>query len=165
MKNRIKYLAIIVLTLSVFNGCIEPIGTVPTICNLGVHLGIGENCATTGNASCGLKNYNTSTGADAFPVPIYRIGSESSFVNASATPTAMANHILSTYASLSDSNKTSIKNGVPSASVKLTEVRIYNNSGKAYTWDKSIFGLNAFISSDLTGAFQVLAIGTLPVQN
>jgi len=78
MKNKIKYLAIIVFTLSVFNGCIEPIGTMPDLkCNLGAHLGIGEKCATTGDTSCGLKNYNTSTGADTFPVPIYRVGAES----------------------------------------------------------------------------------------
>ena len=158
MKKRIKYLVIIIFTMSVY-GCIGPIGTMPDFtCNLGAHLGIGENC---GGINCTFKNYNTSTGADAFLVPIYRVGSENSFSNAPATPDSTTTGILSAYAGLATSEKNSIKNGIPAQDIKLTEVRIFNISGKLYIWDKSIFGVNA--GTNPSGLLALIASGALPV--
>ena len=127
-----------------------------TPCTLGAHLGIGETCSGT---NCTLQNYNTSTGSDAFPVPIYRIGAESSFASAAATPAAMADHILSIYSSLESSEKNAIKNGVQD--VKLIEVHIFNSG--MYTWDKSILGLPSEISP-FGGILTMIANGNLPLR-
>jgi len=158
-KNFILTAAIIVLTTLNLTTCIEPITTPDLVCNLGAHLGIGENC---GGTNCTLKNYNTSTGADAFPVPIYRIGAESSFTNASATPAATAANILTKYASLTQTEKEAIKNGVPEVSVKLTKIHIFNIQGKLYSWDKSVLGLQAEINTLLDNTFRLIGYGTLP---
>jgi len=168
MKNRKVLFIFLILALALVTACKDdsPSGNTQEDpeCKKGAHLGIGENCDTTGAKGCGgLKNYNTSTGDDAFPVPIHRVGPESNFAGATATIEDTAAHILASYAGLDTYDKDLIKAGRPDQDIKLTQVHIFNIPGKIYTWDKSILGLPVGTATDVAGMFFGVAKGIIPV--
>jgi len=153
MKSRKVLFIFLILALALITACKDdtPSGNTQEDpeCKKGAHLGIGENCDTTGAKGCGgLKNYNTSTGDDAFPVPIYRVGPESNFAGAAKTIEEAAENIWTSYAGLQKFEKDDIKSGRPDKDVKLIQVRIFNIPGKYFTWDKSMFGANVELDSD-----------------
>jgi len=169
MKNRKVLFIFLILALALITACKDdtPSGNTQEDpeCKKGAHLGIGENCDTTGAKGCGgLKNYNTSTGDDAFPVPIYRVGPESNFAGATKTIEETAENIWTSYADLLEPfEKDDIKAGRPDQGVKLTQVQIFNISGKYYSWDKNILSLNIETAPSAIGAFLRMAgNGTLP---
>jgi len=123
MKRNWLVLAIILLIGFIVNSCGDD-EKEPPICNLGAHLGIGETC--NGN-NCSLQNYNTSTGANAFPKPIYRVGKEG---NNETTFTNTAIAIVSAYNGLDPMAKGDFN------SKGLTEVHMHIG-GKYYTWSGS----------------------------
>jgi len=162
MKRNLLILVIILLIGFIVNSCGDE-EKEPPVCNLGAHLGIEETC---NGSNCSLQNYNTSTGEDAFPVPIYRVGALSDFQNAPATPEATASHIIATYAIQGDTDKKAIKDGVPDKGVKLTFVHICKDTigptPYPFEWNKTILVLQADILSTLGSVLRNIAAGNLP---
>ena len=157
-------IAILVLARCAPNQIDDPVIKEDPECKKGAHLGIGENCDTTGAKGCGgLKDYNTSTGVDAFPVPIYRVGPESNFAGATKTIEDTAENIWTSYADLTTYEKNLIKSGRPDEQIKLTQWHIFNIPEKVYTWDKSILGLNIEINPGVIATVLTrIADGSLP---
>ena len=147
MKRNLLILAIVLLIGFIVNSCDDE-EKEPPVCNLGEHLGIGETCNGT---NCSLQNYNTSTGANTFPKPIYRVGAKG---NNGATLTSTASAIVDAY---------NTKIAAPGGSVKtrfdnsgLTEIQMYLGGTTNYTWSGSggILGIRA-------GAFEIWMIEDL----
>jgi hypothetical protein len=95
------------------------------ICNLGEHLGIGEIC---NGSNCSLQNYNTSTGVNAFPKPIYRVGPVTDF-NASVLAKTV-DDVMETY-----TENTMGFDGLDKINFEknMSYVQIYKTGGY-YTW-------------------------------
>jgi len=170
MKNKIWVLIMMAGIIIGIIACDDPKAQ-PVYCpdtdnNGNGHLGIGEDCSKDTGDCTGLQNYNTSTGEDAFPVPIYRVGALSGFQNAPATPEATASHIMATYAIQDDADKKKIKDGVPDKGVKLTFVHICKDAigptPYPFEWNKSILVLQADILSTLGSVLRTIASGNLP---
>ena len=136
MKKNLIIILLIVVAVA-FIGC----KTEPEPCNLGAHLGIGETCTGT---SCTLQDYNTSTGPNAFPKPIYRVGAVSNFdanVLAKTVDDIMTTYTNPSLLGMDQASKNRI-------SERLLHVEIYKAGGN-YTWKNKVLGLLAGLDAGL----------------
>jgi hypothetical protein len=136
MKRNLLIFVIILLIGFIVNSCGDDEKTPDVYCpspNDG-HLGIGENCIkNTGNCG-GLYNYAKGT---AFPqtIPIYRVGAEGSN---GTTFTSTAGAMATAYNGLDPTAKNVFN------AKGLTEVRMYIDGTKNYTWTGSgVLGIKA----------------------
>ena len=134
------------------------------------HLGIGEDCIKDTGDCTGLQNYNTSTGVNAFPKPIYRVGKAGDF-NANLLAKTV-NDVMSTYTDPSILGLTEA--GKDRLSQRLDFVQIYKTGGN-YTWKDKVLGLRVgvekgvvwyciaqiSVSSGLTPTAQLQPVGNI----
>jgi len=144
MKRNLLILVIILLIGFIVNSCGDEEKETP-VCNLGAHLGIGETC---NGSNCSLQNYNTSTGTNAFPKPIYRVGPVGDF-NANAL-TKTVNDIMITYTDPSILGLTTGHKML--VNQRLDFVQIHKEGGD-YTWKDKVLGLRAGLDADYIGMY------------
>jgi len=166
MKNKIWFLVMMAgVIIGVISCDADPKDDAYTPSN---HLGIDETCPKS--TECGLQNYNTSTGVNAFPKPIYRVGKAGDF-NANLLAKTV-NDVMSTYTDPSILGLTEA--GKDRLSQRLDFVQIYKTGGN-YTWKDKVLGLRVgvekgvvwyciaqiSVSSGLTPTAQLQPVGNI----
>ena len=107
------------------------------------HLGIDEDCTKNTGKCGGVQNYNTSTGENAFPKPIYRVGPISDFdanVLAKTVDDIMKSYTDPGVLEFGDGEKQRVDQ-------RLDFVQIYKTGG--YTWKNKVLGLRAGLRDEI----------------
>ena len=158
MKNKFWVLMTIAgIIIGLISCDTDPVFCPDTDNNGNGHLGIGENCSKDTGDCTGLQNYNTSTGVNAFPKPIYRVGKADNFAGTVLVDTA--DKIIIEYGKLGEAGRGRINTS------GLTYVQMHKD-GKKYTWGGSgVLGVQAGALDDIAYTIEDLgSSGGLPVQ-